>query len=74
MKLHKNIKIRIAKEWLILIGSIFAGYVLAVIVYLPGSGYDHDENPYIWFLGPLVVVEFCRSIMWAIKTIRSVEK
>jgi len=73
----------VAREWLILLGSFLVGFVvvLPMIVMIFDETYAQfwraltmqEEQKYFWrafflLLSPYLLVQFLRSIVWAIRT------
>lgn len=67
----------IAKEWLILIGSLLFGITLLPVIFRiiglivnPYGVLTFQGNDYIFVLIPYFSIQFVRSVIWAIKVIK----
>lgn len=76
--MEKNmIKKIIAREWLILIGSLLLGIIcfpincwIIGLIINPDDGFSIPDNYIILFLIPYFLIQFVRSVIWAIKVLK----
>jgi uncharacterized membrane protein YraQ (UPF0718 family) len=63
-------KTRVAKEWLLFLGCVVAGFLVAVSIGLVFPTLNDAQTITIWSLLYPVVLLF-RSIVWAVKTLKA---